>query len=102
MRRLIQTVTQRKTRKIPEKSQRELYGWTMPTLRCSTTIRDTYTDGRLTGLNPGSDYGVSYGYDSYGRVETINAQVAGTGTQTYTYSDLQNSDLLNPLPQVTG
>ena len=62
----------------------------------------TYTDGRLTGLNLGSDYGMTYGYDTFGRVKTINAQVAGTGTQTYTYGYLPNSDLLESLTSNHG
>ena len=57
----------------------------------------TYTNGRLTGLNLGSNYGMTCGYDTFGRVETINAQATGTGTQTYTYGYLQNSDLLESL-----
>lgn len=38
-----------------------------------TGVTHTYTDGRLTNLNLGSDYGVSYSYDTYGRFGYINA-----------------------------
>ena len=55
------------------------------------------TNGRLSGLFFGSDYGMTYGYDTFGQFETINAQVAGTGTQTYTYSYLPGSDFIQQL-----
>ena len=45
----------------------------------------------------GSDYCITYGYDTYGRFETVNAQIAGTGPQTYIYSYLPDSDLLESL-----
>lgn len=67
-----------------------------------TGVTRTYTDGRLTALSLGSDYGVSYGYDSYGRFGSISVQVAGTGTQTYTYGYMPNSDLLESLTSNHG
>jgi hypothetical protein len=42
------------------------------------------TNGRLSGLSSGSDYGMTYGCDTYGRFEVIKAQIAGTGAQTFT------------------
>lgn len=53
-------------------------------------------------MNLGADYDVSYNYDTFGRFGSINAQVAGTRRQTYTYGYLQNSDLLESLSTSQG
>lgn len=45
---------------------------------------------------------MTYGYDTYGRLETVNAQVAGTGTQTFTYSYLPDSDFFQQLTSILG
>lgn len=65
-------------------------------------VTRTYTDGHLTGLSLGSDYSVSYSYDSYGRFGPSNALVAGAGAQSYTYSYLPDSDLLQQLTTSHG
>jgi len=49
--------------------------------------------GRYTGLNIGTEYGVGYGYDGYGRLN----QVTANGSELFTYGYLANSDLVNTI-----
>ena len=49
--------------------------------------------GRYTGLNIGTEYGVGYGYDGYGRLNQITAN----GSELFTYGYLANSDLVSTI-----
>jgi len=45
--------------------------------------------GRYLGVSVGTEYSVGYGYDSYGRVNSLSS-----GPDNFTYAYLENSDLL--------
>lgn len=57
--------------------------------------------GRLVGIKAGDQYAVGYGYDEFGRMETLNWAVDGVDDQA-TYAYLPNSDLLSGLTTASG
>ncbi len=60
------------------------------------TYATTTVPGRNTGLTLGAGYTVTYGYDTYGRLNTLGWDRNGTaGSATYTYAP--DSDLLESL-----
>ena len=60
----------------------------------SKTISRSYAasgvTGRYTGVNIGSEYGVTYGYDTYGRPSSLT-----NGSDEFTFAYLANSNLLS-------
>jgi RHS repeat-associated protein len=48
--------------------------------------------GRYTGVNIGTEYDVDYGFDQYGRFNSVT-----NGTDTFTYGYLTNSNLVSTL-----
>ena len=60
----------------------------------SKTISRSYAAsgviGRYTGVSIGSEYGVTYGYDTYGRPSTVTS-----GSDTFTFGYLANSNLVS-------
>lgn len=48
--------------------------------------------GRYTGMNIGSEYAVNYGYDDYGRMNSV-----GSGSDMFSYGYLSNSGLVQTI-----
>ena len=57
--------------------------------------------GRPSGFSVGADYAVDYGYDRYGRLDTVGWQ-AGGAMDVASYSYLAKSDLLEGLSTGSG
>ena len=53
--------------------------------------------GRSSGMNIGTEYGVGYGYDNLGRLSTVTS-----GTDTFTYSYMANSNLISNITYPNG
>ena len=63
----------------------------------SRSYANTGVIGRYAGVNIGSEYGVTYGYDTYGRSSTVTS-----GSDTFTFAYLANSNLLSSVSSVSS
>lgn len=82
----------------------QLESETMTGLFDRVTTRSYETSGvmgRSIGFNTGSDYSITYGYDTHGRFGSVSWDVSGS-TQAATYSYLSNSDLIHQLTTSSG
>ncbi|MGD9159531.1 MAG: hypothetical protein PVG39_14055 [Desulfobacteraceae bacterium] len=62
---------------------------------------DSGVNGRLAGFNTGTDYAISYDYDTVGRINTVGWNVDGA-SHYVTYSYVTDSDLLRQVTTDDG
>ena len=63
----------------------------------SRSYANTGVIGRYTGVNIGSEYGVTYGYDTYGRPSSLT-----NGSDEFTYNYLPSSNLISSISYPHG